>query len=193
MLFRSNNVNNSDVWLYQLSNLNQPYIEWNKIPSVVGVNIIYNNNAAQTSFQVSSRANDQINLVFGDGTFAAIPNGAFRTYFRTSNGLSYSLTPDEMQNINLTVPYISRKGRIETLTVVASLKYTVTNARARETLDEIRLKAPQQYYTQNRMITGEDYNTFPYTQYNNVSKIKAINRSSSGISRYLDVSDKTGK
>jgi hypothetical protein len=76
---------------------------------------------------------------------------------------------------------------------VASLKYTVTNARARETLDDIRLKAPQQYYTQNRMITGEDYNTFPFTQYNNVSKIKAVNRSSSGISRYLDVTDKTGK
>lgn len=189
----SDNVNNSDVWLYQLSALGQPFIEWSKIPSVVGVNIIYNNNAAQNSFQVTSRANDQINLVFGDGTFAAIPSGAFRCFYRVSNGLTYSITPDEMQNVTLNIPYISKKNRVETLTVVASLKYTVTNARSRETLDDIRQKAPQQYYTQNRMITGEDYNTFPYTQYNSVSKIKAINRSSSGISRYLDVADKTGK
>lgn len=188
-----NNVNNSDVWLYQISNLGQPTTEWTKIPSVVGTNIIYNNNSAKTSFQVTSRANDQIDLVFGDGTFAAIPKGNFRVYFRQSSGLSYTITPDDMQNINITVPYISRTGKIESLTLICSLKYTVTNARSRESLDDIKLKAPQQYYTQNRMISAEDYNIFPYTQFSSVSKIKAVNRSSSGISRFLDVADNSGR
>ena len=91
------------------------------------------------------------------------------------------------------VDYTSRSGRTETITLTAALQYTVANASPRETLDDIRERAPQQYYTQNRMVNGEDYNIFPYTSFNNIIKSKAINRSSSGISRFLDVVDTTGK
>jgi hypothetical protein len=187
------NINNTDVWLYQINNFGVIIDEWEKIPAVVGTNIIYNNNAAKKSFQVNSRAGDQIDLVFGDGTFAEIPVGSFRTYFRSSIGLSYTITPDEMSNITLNIPYISKSGRLETLTVVASLKYTVANAIARESITEIKTKAPQLYYSQNRMINGEDYNTFPYSNYSSISKVKAVNRTSSGVSRFLDVLDTTGK
>ena len=187
------NINNTDVWLWELSNTGTPNVLWNQLPSVVGTNIIYNNNAAKKSFQASSRANDQVDLVFGDGTFAAIPQGNFRTYYRTSTGLTYKITPDEMQNIRINIPYISKVGRAETLSVVASLKYTVANAIARESVSDIKTKAPQQYYTQNRMVTGEDYNTFPYANFNTVSKVKAVNRTSSGVSRYLDIIDTTGR
>jgi hypothetical protein len=131
--------------------------------------------------------------VFGDGSFANIPQGNYRLYYRVSNGADYKITPDEMQGIVVPVNYISRSGRIETLTVRASLRYTVANASSRETLDEIRQKAPQQYYTQDRMVTGEDYNILPYTLFSNILKVKAVNRTSSGISRYLDVIDTTGK
>jgi hypothetical protein len=187
------NINNTDVWLWELNNLGAPSTLWNQIPSIVGTNIIYNNNAAKKSFQVSSRANDQVDLIFGDGTFAAIPQGGYRTYFRTSTGLTYKITPDEMQNIRINIPYISKTGRVETLSVVASLKYTVANAVARESVNDIKTKAPQLYYTQNRMVTGEDYNTFPYANFNTVSKVKAVNRTSSGVSRYLDIVDATGR
>jgi hypothetical protein len=131
--------------------------------------------------------------VFGDGSFANIPQGNYRLYYRVSNGADYKITPDEMQGIVVPVNYISRSGRIETLTLRASLRYTVANASSRETLDEIRQKAPQQYYTQDRMVTGEDYNILPYTLFSNILKVKAVNRTSSGISRYLDVIDTTGK
>ncbi len=187
------NINNTDVWLYQVNSSGGIANEWSQIPAVVGVNIIYNNNAAKNSFQVNTRANDQVDLVFGDGTFAAIPQGAFRVFYRSSTGLSYKITPDEMTNITLTIPYISRAGRLETLTVVASLKYTVANALPRESLTEIKTKAPQLYYTQNRMVTGEDYNTFPYANYSTISKVKSVNRTSSGVSRFLDVKDTTGR
>jgi hypothetical protein len=187
------NINNTDVWLWELSNTGIPNVLWSQIPSVVGTNIIYNNNAPKKSFQVSSRANDQVDLVFGDGTFAAVPQGNFRTYFRTSTGLTYKITPDEMQNIRINIPYISKTGRTETLSVVASLKYTIANAVARESVSDIKTKAPQLYYTQNRMVTGEDYNIFPYANFNTVSKVKAVNRTSSGVSRYLDIIDTTGR
>ena len=188
-----NNINNSDVWFFKLNNLGGIREEWAKVPSVNGLNIIYNNNAAKNSFQVTTRVGDQVDLVFGDGTFSTIPVGRFRTYFRTSSGLVYKITPNDMRSINFAIPYISRAGKVETLTVVASLKYTVANATARESNLEIKNKAPQQFYTQNRMVTAEDYNVFPYTNYSTISKVKAVNRSSSGVSRYLDVVDSTGR
>lgn len=187
------NINNTDIWLYSLNAAGNPDQLWTQVPAVNGINVIYNNIAERNLYSVNTRANDQIDLVFGDGSFTNIPIGNFRVYYRVSNNLSYKITPEEMNAVTITLPYRGRTGRAETLTVRASLQYTVTNASTRETLDDIRTKAPQQYYTQNRMVTGEDYNVLPYTSFNNILKIKAVNRSSSGISRYLDVIDSTGK
>jgi hypothetical protein len=187
------NINNLDVWLYKLDNNGVPATVWSQVPAVAGINIIYNQSVNKNLYQVKTRSNDQIDLVFGDGSFANIPQGNFQLFYRISNGLGYKITPDEMQNITITMPYVSRTNQVQTLTIQASLHYTVTNASARELIDDIRLKAPQQYYTQNRMVTGEDYNLFPYTNFNDILKVKAVNRTSSGISRYLDVLDVTGK
>ena len=187
------NINNSDVWLYSLNATGTPDTLWTKVPAVNGINVIYNNTDERNLYSVSSRANDQVDLVFGDGAFTNIPVGNFRLYYRVSNNLTYKITPDEMTNVAFVTTYRGRTGRSETLTIRASLKYTVTNASSRETLNDIRTKAPQQYYTQNRMITGEDYNVLPYTTFNNILKVKAVNRTSSGVSRYLDVIDSTGK
>ena len=169
-------INNTDVWLYGLTAAGQVDTLWNQVPTVNAANIIYNNNAAKDSYQVNTRAGDQVDLVFGDGTFASIPQGTFRSYYRQSNGLAYKITPAELQNIQIPISYISRAGRMETITLTASLQYTVANATTRESLDDIKQKAPQQYYTQNRMVTGEDYNILPYTLFNDVLKIKAVNR-----------------
>lgn len=187
------NINNSDVWLYSLTSSGSLSELWTQVPAVNGINVIYNNTSARNLYSVATRANDQIDLVFGDGSFTNIPVGNFRIYYRVGNNLTYKITPDEMSGITINVPYIGRTGRAETLTVRASLQYTVTNAISRESLDDIRTKAPQQYYTQNRMVTGEDYNVLPYTSFNNILKLKAVSRTSSGISRYLDVIDATGK
>lgn len=187
------NINNTDVWLYSLTSGGLINQIWTQVPAVNGINVIYNNVEDRNLYSVASRANDQIDLVFGDGSFTNIPVGNFRIYYRVSNNLTYKVTPDEMAGITINVPYVGRTGRAETLTVRASLQYTVTNAISRESLDDIRTKAPQQYYTQNRMVTGEDYNVLPYTTFNNILKLKAVNRTSSGISRYLDVIDSTGK
>jgi len=187
------NINNNDVWIYSLDKNNNPDTLWTQVPAVNATNVIYNAQTVRTIYQVTSRAGDQINLVFGDGSFATIPQGNFRIYYRVSNGKDYKITPTEMQGISVPINYISRTGRIETITIRVSLQYTVANAVSRETIEDIRQKAPQQYYTQNRMVTGEDYNILPYTLFSDVLKVKAVNRTSSGVSRYLDVIDTTGK
>ncbi len=187
------NINNTDIWLFKLDTNSNPTEKWTQVPNVAGFNVIYNSSLERNIYQVNTRANDQIDIVFGDGAFANIPTGTFRIYYRVSNGLNYKITPEEMQNIVIPITYASRSGRAETLTIRASLQYTVNNASSRETIDDIKAKAPQQYYTQNRMITGEDYNILPFTLFSNILKIKSTNRSSSGVSRYLDTIDVTGK
>ena len=188
-----NNINDADTWLYDLTTQLIENNLWTNVPAVAGINVIYNHLAARNLFQVNTTAGDQVDLVFGDGSFANIPQGNFRFFLRTSNGLTYKITPDEMQNVSISIPYVSRNGNVETVTVRASLNYTVSNATAAETINDIRQKAPQQYYTQGRMITGEDYNIVPYTSFSDILKVKALNRTSSGVSRYIDVSDTSGK
>lgn len=187
------NINNEDIWLYRLNSTGATEEVWQPVPATSGINIIYNQRQDRNLYQVNSRAGDQISLVFGDGSFANIPQGNFRIYYRTSNGLSYKITPDEIQSVPVSLSYISRNNRLETITFTVSLNYTVANAQARETTEDIRQRAPQQYYTQNRMITGEDYNIFPYTNYSKIIKSKAVNRTSVGLSKYLDTVDSTGK
>jgi len=187
------NINNTDIWLYSLDKNGNFTTQWSQVPSVGATNIIYNKTTNKNIYQVNTRAGDQVDLIFGDGAFANIPQGRFKLYYRVSNGLSYKISPDEMRGIVIPINYVSRTGRTETINVRASLRYTVTNATTRETVDDVRQKAPQQYYTQDRMVTGEDYNILPYTLFNSVLKVKAVNRTSSGVSRYLDVIDTTGK
>ena len=190
-----NGINNDDVWLFNLDANADAGTEWTKVPAITGNNVIYNSlsESVRSLFAVNSRTDDQIDLVFGDGVFSDIPNGSFRTFYRTSNGRSYRIKPNDINGMKLNISYVSKTGSIEELSVGLSLQYTVDNASGRDTIADIKSKAPQQYYTQNRMINGEDYNIFPLTNFNNVIKSKAINRTSSGISRYLDVKDVTGK
>ena len=189
------NINNNDVWLFELSDAGGVLREWRKVENLRDSNIIYNSVSDQNRnlYSISSRLNDQVDLIFGDGIFSDIPVGRFRATVRVSNGLNYNIPPSAMQGVNLNIAYISKQNRIEGITIKAALQYTVNNAEEREDIAEIKANAPQYYYTQNRMINGQDYNVFPYTKYNEISKVKSVNRTASGISRFLDVKDATGK
>ena len=185
-------VNNTDRWLYQLDNVGNIAREWDFVESVYTA-AVEQQTTLRPLYSVTSRSNDQITMNFGDGVFSEIPVGFFRAYVRASNGLQYIINPEEMQSVVLSIAYISRTGQTETLTVTCGITEPVSNALARETIDEIKQRAPARYYTQNRMVNGEDYNNFPFTQYNSIIKSKALNRASIGTSRYLDLVDNTGK
>ena len=189
------NVNNSDVWLYRL---NQNGIEsefWKQVPSLEGNNIIYNsiNKAIKNIYSVVTRTNDRISLLFSDGKFGNIPLGTFRVYYRASNAISYTINSKDIRNVVVEIPYISNVGQFETLSITLGLQTSVNNSSTAESISSIKANAPANYYTQNRMITGEDYNVAPLSVNQEVVKVKAVNRSSSGISRYYDLVDPTGK
>jgi len=186
-------INNTDTWLYQLNLSNGTTSLWEKVDNVYENAYLQNESSQRTIFSVNSRTNDQVSYVFGDGVFSKIPVGNFRAYVRAGNALTYTIDPSEMQSISVTIPYVSRVGRVEILSFTLSLTQPVTNAQVRESLAQIKERAPARYYTQNRMVNGEDYNNFPYTLYSSIIKSKAINRSSIGVSKNLDLLDPTGK
>jgi hypothetical protein len=188
----NNHITDTDHWLYALDVNNNPVTKWTPVPALPGVNVVFNNLTEKNLYQINTLNNDQVNLVFGDGSFANIPQGNFKFFYRTSNGTTYSVGPDDMSSVSIAFSYIGKNNNVETLTITASLKYTVTNANAAPSLSSIKSAAPQQYYTQNRMVTAEDYNIFPGTSFTSIQKIKAVNRSSSGVSLYLDAIDPTG-
>ena len=189
------NVNDTDVWLYSLDSSGQEQDLWTKVDAVDGNNVIYNSVSKKIKniYSVLSRTNDRINLIFADGVFGNLPKGNFRSYYRTSANLDYTIFPNNVQNIKISIPYISANGKNETLTMLCSLKQSVATATSSETTQSIKDNAPSTYYTQNRLITAEDYNLGPLGISQNIIKVKSVNRTSSGINRYYDLRDSTGK
>jgi len=186
-------INNTDTWLYQLNTSNGSLGLWKQVESVYANASLNTETSNKKVFSVISRFNDQVSYAFGDGVFSEAPVGTYRAYVRAGNALTYTIDPTEMQGISVTIQYISRSGRTEALTLALELQLPVSTAQSRETLADIKLRAPARYYTQNRMVNGEDYNNFPYTLYSSIIKSKAINRSSVGVSKNLDLLDPTGK
>lgn len=191
----ANNINNDDVWLFSIDANGQQTDQWVQVSSLIGNNIAYNSISQniRNIYSVATKENDKIDLLFSDGIYGNLPRGSFRIYYRVSNGLTYTIAPVEMKGINISLPYINKKGERHTINISLSLQSTVTTASATEDINSIRANAPAIFYTQNRMITGEDYNLAPLSSSQDILKIKSINRSSSGISRNFEIIDASGK
>ena len=191
----TNDINNTDIWLWQLDSNNAYSTLWTKVSDVVGNNVIYNslNNDVRNIYSVTSRDLDQIDLNFADGSFGNLPKGNFKLFYRQSNGLTYSIKPEQMSGIVIDVPYYNKNNQKHTLTLTLTLQYTVNNSSGPESNASIQNKAPQAFYVQNRMVTAEDYNIAPLTLGNDILKVKSVNRVSSGLSKYFDLSDVSGK
>lgn len=188
-------VNDTDVWLWQLDKNGNFSTLWTDVPTINNSNnVIYNslNKNLRTIYAITPRENDQIDLNFADGVFGDLPKGDFRLFYRQSNGKSYVIKPEQMSGIVIQVPYVNGVGQTHTLQMTLSLQYTISNSSGAESNASIQTKAPQNYYLQNRMITGEDYNIAPLGAGSDILKVKSVNRVSSGLSKYFDISDVTG-
>lgn len=186
------NVSETDVWVQSISDTGIIDSTWNKVPALAGDNITFNTirTDLRDIYTVSTESGDRISIRFGDGRFGNIPFGNLKIWYRTINNLQYTLKPKDVEDINIVIPYNDRFGRGQVLTVTLGLQEEISNAIGSESIDEIRFRAPQVYSTQNRMVSGEDYNIYPLTT-NEILKSKAVNRVYSGQSRYLDIVDPT--
>jgi hypothetical protein len=189
-------VNQTDVWVQNIDTTGLVTTQWTQVPSVNGFNVIYNSidKNVRNIYSVITRdfnGADQISLRFADGNFGNVPTGLLRVWYRISNGLQYQIRQTDMSNIKFNFAYNDNLFNIWSVAFSASLQYTVANAQSSQSNQQIALRAEQVYYTQDRMVNGEDYNLFPL-QSSQALKVKAVNRTYSGQSRYLDINDPTG-
>lgn len=189
-----NGVNDSDVWVQTIDpNTSEVLADWTQVPVVPTDNPTYTSLAEEVRdiYSVITRTNDQISIRFGDGRFGTAPRGTLRVWYRVSNGQTYQIRPKDMGSVKIAIPYRNKRGIVRTLTLEFALQEAVGNSVPTETDEQIRQRAPQVYATQNRMVSGEDYNTFPLKT-NLATKIKAVNRVYAGQSRSIDLADPTG-
>lgn len=187
-------INNSDVFIQEINDQGTVVEKWQKVPSVNGTNIIYNsiNFNERNIFEAISGLNDTVSVKFSDGNFGNVPSGIFRCWYRTSIGRNIVIRPEDANNLRLALPYFGKDGQRYTLVVNFGLENSIANSAPAETNSQIKTRAPQTYYTQNRMVNNEDYNVFPLTFGNEIQKLRAINRTHSGHSRYIPLRDPTG-
>jgi len=189
-------INQTDVWVQNINTVGLVTANWTPVPNVNGFNVIYNsvNNNIRNIYSVITRdfnGADQISLRFADGNFGTVPVGLLRVWYRVSNGLQYQIRPTDLTNLKFNFSYNDNLFNTYSVAFNTNLQYTVANSQTTQTNQQIQLAAEQVYYTQDRMVNGEDYNLFPL-QSSQALKVKALNRTYSGQSRYLDINDPTG-
>ena len=192
----TNGVNQTDVWVQNIDSNGLVTKKWTQVPSVNGFNVIYNSldKNIRDIYSVITRDNagsDQISIRFADGNFGNVPIGVIRVWHRVSNNLTYQIRPRDIANQVFAMQYTDNLNNIFNVAFTTNLQYTVNNAQSTESNTSIAQNAPQTYYTQDRMVNGEDYNLFPL-QDARILKNKSVNRFYSGQSRYLDLNDPTG-
>ena len=188
------NINEFDVWVQTINEAGIPIQSWKRVPALVGNNVIYNaiSKEERNLFEVITRNDDKISIRFGDNRFAKAPTGIIRVLYRTSLGERISIESSDIQTINLSYSYYNDKNQPKTIKFQLSLTQNVANSLPSQSIEEIRFAAPNVYYSQNRMVNGEDYNVLPLSN-SNAIKISAYNRIYSGHSRYFDIIDPTTK
>lgn len=188
------NINEADVYLQEINETGLVLNKWQKIPNTVGQTLNFNSRSLDTRnlYAVENLGTDGVRLRFTDGNFGRVPVGVFRFWHRVSDPRRYTVAPESARNLTVTIPYEDVSGRPQQLTVTFSLQRAISNSLPPESLAAIKQRAPQVYYTQNRMVSAQDYNVFPESQSQNITKLKAINRTHAGHSRYIELNDPTG-
>lgn len=190
----ASNVTEDDIWVQSIDSMGNILQTWLRVPSTDGSNIYLNDlgDSERNIYQVLTSNNDQISVKFSDGNFGNIPTGLLRVVVRVGNGLAYTIKPSQMTSIPFGIPYMSKSVQPQLLILTCDLDGAVSNASTADSIDDIRTKAPAYYYSQDRMITGQDYASYPMTVSPGILKIKSINRIHSGMTRYMQDKDPTG-
>jgi hypothetical protein len=158
--------------------------EWVSVDTAGGQNVIFNNNRNRNKYEVETLDEDRFRLIFGDGKFASIPSGLFEIWSRTSANTDIPIPTTAIQNVASSFTYQDPQNSEQTFNFAFSLLSPIQNGAPSEDIENIRRTAPAGYFTQDRMVNGRDYNEF-LLQDNTILKLRAINRTFAGDSKYI--------
>jgi hypothetical protein len=196
------NSNQTDVWVNNIDPTTGVILtdttsgntvisgEWEQVDVESGQNILFNTNSNRNKYEIETLDSDQFRLLFGDGNFSSIPSGTFEIWTRTSANIDLVIPVSSIQNVSSSIFYLDSQTKQQTFTFTFSLTDVIQNAAPSEDIEHIRRVAPSYYYTQDRMVNGRDYNEF-MLQDNTILKLRAINRTFAGDSRYIAWHDPT--
>jgi hypothetical protein len=191
-----NNINNSDVWVQTINKDGTLIKDWTNVQNTQNYgNTSYNGVTASNRdiFSIKTRKDNQISICFADKSFGNLPQGIIRVWYRVSRNETYVVRPDDLANKKVTINYQGLDGNDYRAELTLQLKTSITSASSSESLDNIKQNAPLAYASQNRLVTADDYNTLFSYQSDSVVKVKSLNRTFSGHSRYIDFTDPTGE
>ena len=187
------NINENDVWVQNIDGEGNILIDWVQVPSVVSTNVIFNNidKDERNLFEVVTRGNDTISVKFGDDNFSNIPTDNLRIWFRQSANQDIIISSLDVEGLEISLRYVDSTGAEQDLIVNLSLNSDSVGL-ANENITQIKNRASRTAAAQDRMITANDYNSYPEGRVPGVEKIKSINRLHAGQSVYADLQDATG-
>jgi hypothetical protein len=193
---RVDNCNEIDVWVNNIDPNTGEILsgsdttatvrlgEWQRVDLANSQNVIFNTNPQRNKFEIETLDRDNFRLIFGDGKFANIPSGTFDIWYRVSSNSELVIPTTAIQNQTATINYFDKNNNNQTFSFTFSLVDPIQNSAPSESIDRIKRVAPSVYYTQDRMVNGRDYNEF-LLQDNSILKLRAINRTFAGDSKYI--------
>lgn len=194
-------INNTDLWLNAIDQEGYPSVDpatgldvglWSAVDTSTAYNVIFNDSTSDRIYEAETLDRDRVRLLFGDGEFASIPNGRFEVWYRTSEFERDIVIPrSAITDQSFTFTYPDATGQLQTLRITVSATSSLQNAASSESIERIRRTAPVTYYAQDRMVNAKDYNVFPLKD-NSILKLRAIERTFAGDSKYMAWHDPTG-
>jgi len=189
------NVSNSDVWVQKINNLGEYSSSVTKVDNDTRETAIFNSlrNGNGDIVNVTTLDNNAVSLHYPDGVFGNAAFGNYRVWYRQADNENFSVNADDVKEKLITIPYVGADGRTYRLSLTVSSTKDFGENYAGETYASVRRVAPRSYYAQDRMVNAQDYNVYPLTLGNNVvRKIKAVNTTFAGASRFFEMDDITG-
>jgi len=189
----ANHINNNDIFIQKINTDEEVVEEWTKVDTVFGEGVSFDPAILNSKkvFEVDTLINDQIRIRFGDGAYGEIPVGTFRIWARTADPNPVKTKTNTLQNKVAVFPYVGADDQVYYLRVAFSLVRDLENGAPSDSNDDIRTRANKVFYTQNRMVTGQDLNNW-FLKDDAIRKVHVVNRTYSGHSRYSKLHDPTG-
>lgn len=186
------NVNETDVWVTEVDSEGIIQNVWEEVENLIDANVSFNTIENRRKYEVETLENDAIKLVFGDGDFSDMPVGSFYFWVRQSANATIVIPPSKLVNHPFSFQYTATDGTVQTANLTFSLTATIQNSAPTESIEHIRQAAPSTYYAQNRMVNGQDYNTFMLKD-QSILRLVSINRTFAGQPKYIDWNDASGQ
>jgi hypothetical protein len=189
------NISEEDFYVQTIDDTGAILKSWKKVSDLNFSNIVLNEYSGNEKdlFEVIYSDADITSIKFGDGEFTNVPTGQIKVWYRLAEDNFVRVKAGDVTNVTFNIGYTNINNQSHQLTLTLELQDNMITGLPSETVDEIKRNAPEAFYSKNRMVTGDDYNGFLPTLNNDVLIMKSENRTFSGHSRYVDLSDPTGK